>query len=73
MSKEDEANEKGGHSLWNAPVGAKSASLTGVPLDALDRAEARQLISDVLQQGAGKRVKAYRTQVTQQTLRRKVR
>lgn len=72
MSKEDVANAKGGRSLWNAPVGAKSDSLNGAKLEPPNADEARRFIEAAMER-TDKRAKAYQTSVTQQTLGRKIR
>ncbi len=62
----------GNASLWDAPPNAKSASLVGVELRAPDSSEALELIAEA-KAITDPRARAYRTPVTEKTLRRKVR
>lgn len=62
----------GGSSLWDAPPNARSESLIDLVLVAPEAREA----ADVIQQAQEKtrqRAQAYRTPVTEKTLRRKIR
>lgn len=65
-------NMSGGPSLWDAPPNARSESLIDLVLVAPEAGEA----ADVIQQAQEKtrqRAQAYRTPVTEKTLRRKIR